>query len=108
MEGGSERVVFRLLVEMERLEATFNFESCSAPPLLLAAIEDVHFNLTIHPDSLLINAALGNMRAQDGVLPEVQHLHFTSKRLLVINCLCHKIHRCLRLVDEIFIWSFCR
>ncbi|KAK9908805.1 hypothetical protein WJX75_003140 [Coccomyxa subellipsoidea] len=70
MEGGSERVVFRLLVEMERLEASLNYESCSAPPLLLAAIEDVHFNLSVHPGTLLINANLGNMRAQDGALPE--------------------------------------
>lgn len=64
-------MVFRLMVEMERLEATLNYESCSAPPLLLAAIEDVRFNLSIHPGTLLINASLGNMRAQDGILPKV-------------------------------------
>ncbi len=58
---------------MERLEANLNYESCSAPPLLLAAIEDVRFNLSIHPGTLLINATLGNMRAQDGVLPEVYY-----------------------------------
>lgn len=85
MEGGSERVVFRLLVEMERLEASLNYESCSAPPLLLAAIEDVHFNLSVHPGTLLINANLGNMRAQDGALPEVvlSHLQQRILRLMV-------------------------
>jgi hypothetical protein len=59
------------MVEMERLEATLNYESCEVPPLMLAAIEDVRFNLNIHPTTLFINASLGNMRAQDGVLPEV-------------------------------------
>ena len=71
LEGGRDRVVFRLLMEVERLEATFNYESASAPPLLLAAIEDVRFNLSVNPGTLVINASLGNMRAQDCVLPEV-------------------------------------
>lgn len=71
LEGGRDRVVFRLLMEVERLEATFNYESASAQPLLLAAIEDVRFNLSVNPGTLVINASLGNMRAQDCVLPEV-------------------------------------
>lgn len=71
LEGGRDRVVFRLLMEVERLEATFNYESAAAPPLLLAAIEDVRFNVTVNPGTLVINASLGNMRAQDCVLPEV-------------------------------------
>ncbi len=74
LEGGRDRVVFRLLMEVERLEATFNYESASAPPLLLAAIEDVRFNLSVNPGTLVINASLGNMRAQDCVLPEVTYL----------------------------------
>ena len=73
LEGGRDRVVFRLLMEVERLEATFNYESATAPPLLLAAIEDVRFNLSVNPGTLVINASLGNMRAQDCVLPEVSH-----------------------------------
>ena len=44
----------------------------AAPPLLLAAIEDVRFNLSVNPGTLVINASLGNMRAQDCVLPEVR------------------------------------
>ena len=71
LEGGRDRVVFRLLMEVERLEAAFNYESAAAPPLLLAAIEDVRFNVAVNPGTLVINASLGNMRAQDCVLPEV-------------------------------------
>ena len=73
-------MVFRLLMEVERLEATFNYESATAPPLLLAAIEDVRFNLSVNPGTLVINASLGNMRAQDCVLPEA--------RITRIPCRC--------------------
>jgi hypothetical protein len=72
VEGGSERVLFRLLVDMERLEATLNYESCESPPLALAAIEDVRFNLGVHPAALALSASLGNLRAQDCGLPEVR------------------------------------
>ena len=69
--GGSERVVFRLLVEVDKLEASLLYESASAPPLALAHIEDVSFNLHVHPATLRLTASLGNLRAQDGALPEV-------------------------------------
>lgn len=70
LEGGAERVVFRLLVEVERLEATLNYESAAAPPLALATVEDVRLSLHVHPATLRLAASLGNLRAQDGALPE--------------------------------------
>ena len=71
LEGGSERVVFRLLVEVERLEATLNYESPTAPAAALATVEDVRLSLRVHPATLRLAASLGNLRAQDGALPEV-------------------------------------
>ena len=71
LEGGAERVVFRLLVEVERLEATLNYESLSAPAAALATVEDVRLSLRVHPATLRLAASLGNLRAQDGALPEV-------------------------------------
>jgi hypothetical protein len=70
-EGGADRVIFRLSVEVEKLEVTFNYESATAPPLGLAFVERVSFRLGVHPGSIVINASLGNMKAVDGALPEV-------------------------------------
>jgi hypothetical protein len=70
-EGGADRVIFRLSVEVEKLEVTFNYESATAPPLGLAFVERVAFRLGVHPGSIVINASLGNMKAVDGALPEV-------------------------------------
>ena len=70
--GGSERVIFRLLLDVERLEATLNYESAAGAPLMSAAIEDVTFNTSLTPATLTVNASLGNMRAQDCGLPEVR------------------------------------
>ena len=84
VEGGAERVIFRLLVDMERLEAMLNYESSACPPLLMAAIEDVRFNLGVHPAALAINASLGNLRAQDCGLPEVRG----SPKHLEHACVC--------------------
>ncbi|KAK9819963.1 hypothetical protein WJX72_004515 [[Myrmecia] bisecta] len=67
--GGSERVVFRLIVEMEKLEAVFNYEGRAEDALALASIDDVRFNLNIHPATLLLTASLGNVRLQDGAMP---------------------------------------
>ena len=72
LEGGAERVVFRLLVEVERLEATLNYESAAAPPLALATVEDARLSLHVHPATLRLAASLGNLRAQDGALPEAR------------------------------------
>ena len=72
LEGGSERTVFRLLMEVDKLEATLLYEDEGAAPLALAHIEDVRFNLHIHPATLRLTASLGNLKAQDGQLPEVR------------------------------------
>ncbi len=33
LEGGKQRTVFRLSIQMQRLEAVFNYETSDAPPL---------------------------------------------------------------------------
>jgi hypothetical protein len=70
-EGGEDRVIFRLSVEVEKLEVVFNYESPTAAPLGAAYVERVIFCLGVHPTSIVIDASLGNMKAVDGALPEV-------------------------------------
>ena len=70
--GGAERTVFRLQVEVGQLEATLLYEDATSRPLALAHIEDVRFNLHVHPATLRLTASLGNLRAQDGQLAEVR------------------------------------
>ena len=67
----SERIVFKLKVELEKLEAQLQYESSSALPLASLSIEEVVVDVTVRPDTLNANASLGNLRAQDGSLPEV-------------------------------------
>ena len=69
--GKADRVVFKVNVELEKLEARLQYESSSAPPLALVSVEAVAVDLTVRPDTLNATASLGNLRAQDGVLPEV-------------------------------------
>lgn len=70
-EGGERRVIFRLQVDVEKLEVEFNYESATVPPLGTAYVERVTFCLGVHPTSIVIDASLGNMKAVDGALPEV-------------------------------------
>lgn len=56
---------------MERLVATLLYEEEGAKPLTSAQIEDVRFNLSVHPSTLNLTTALGNLKVQDGLLPEV-------------------------------------
>ena len=70
----ADRVVFKLNVELEKLEARLQYESGSAPPLALVSVEQVAVDLTVRADTLKATASLGNLRAQDGVLPEVATL----------------------------------
>ena len=65
-------MVFKVNVELEKLEARLQYESSSAPPLALLSVEAVAVDLTVRPDTLTATASLGNLRAQDGVLPEVR------------------------------------
>lgn len=67
----ADRVVFKLNVELEKLEARLQYESGSAPPLALVSVEEVAVDLTVRPGTLTATASLGNLRAQDGILPEV-------------------------------------
>lgn len=77
-EGGASRVIFRLQVEVEKLEVEFNYESATAPPLGAAYVERLTFCLGVHPTSIVIDASLGNMKAVDGALPEVRFSHRLS------------------------------
>ena len=71
LTGGSERTVFKFQVEVERLSTTLLYEDQDSKPLALAQIDDVRFNLSVHPDTLHLTTALGNLKAQDGQLSEV-------------------------------------
>ena len=73
LTGGSERTVFKFQVEIEKLVATLLYEEQNANPLALAQIDDVRFNLSVHPNTLHLTTALGNLKAQDGQLPEVSN-----------------------------------
>ena len=69
--GKGERVVFKVNVELQKLEARLQYESTSAPSLALVSVEAVAVDLTVLPDTLHAVASLGNLRMQDGILPEV-------------------------------------
>lgn len=71
LSGGSERVVFRLIAQVDKLAASLLYEDGESTPLAIAGIEDVSFNLNVHPETLALNTSLGNLKVQDGVLPEV-------------------------------------
>ena len=60
-----------LAFQVEKLVASLLYEEGEAPPLALAQIEDVRFNLKVHPATLTLTMALGNLKAQNGQLPEV-------------------------------------
>lgn len=70
----TDRVVFKLNVELEKLEARLQYESGSAPLLALVSVEQVAVDLTVQPNTMNATASLGNLRAQDAVLPEVATL----------------------------------
>ena len=61
----------KVSLQVEKLVASLLYEEGTAPPLALAQIEDVRFNLNVHPATLMLTMALGNLKAQDGQLPEV-------------------------------------
>ena len=63
-------------VELQKLEACLQYESTGTPPLALVSVEAVLVDLTVRPDTLKALASLGNLRIQDGILPEVSmHNH---------------------------------
>jgi len=59
------------LFQVEKLVASLLYEDGESPPLALAQIEDVRFNLKVHPATLTLTTVLGNLKAQDGRLPQV-------------------------------------
>lgn len=95
--GKADRVVFKVNVELEKLEARLQYESSSAPPLALLSVEAVAVDLTVRPDTLTATASLGNLRAQDGVLPEVRTPtnDLGLSLLLVLCCQMNKFHVCI-------------
>ena len=79
-EGGTERTVFKMSVKLSKLEARMDYEAAGAAPLALLSMEAVHFDLAIHPSTMKLTASLGNLRGQDGQLPEVRGLGGGSDR----------------------------
>lgn len=73
--GNSNRVVLKVSLQLEKLEARLQYESSTAPPLGLLSVEAVAVDVTLRPDTLNATASLGNLKAQDGALPEVDTLH---------------------------------
>ena len=85
--GSGDRCIFRLLLEVERLEATFWYEMAAAPPLAITSVDDLHFNVSIYPSTLKVDASLGNVCAQDAILPMVcTHLPHKSAALRNQQC----------------------
>ena len=73
-EGGTQRTVFKMSIKLSKLEARMDYEAAGAAPLALLSMEAVHFDLAIHPSTMKLTASLGNLRGQDGQLPEVRGL----------------------------------
>ncbi len=71
--GGEERTVLRVIVAIEKLEATLQYEGTDTPPLALASVEDLSVSLNVHPSTLQLKGSLGNLRAIDTTLPEVMN-----------------------------------
>ena len=71
--GSQERTTFKLGVRVQHLEASLNYEAAASPALALLSVQDLGFRLALHPASLALSASLGNIRAQDGSLPEVRY-----------------------------------
>ena len=69
--GNSNKVVLKVSLQLEKLEARLQYESNTAPPLGLLSVEAVAVDVTLRPDTLNAVASLGNLKAQDGALPEV-------------------------------------
>ena len=86
LTGGSGRTVFQLQMEVERLVATLLYEAEEAKPLALAQIEDVRLELQVHPSTLKLTTALGNLRVQDGFLSEVIVLGYACAAHIEAGC----------------------
>ena len=61
----------RVIVAIEKLEATLQYEGTDTAPLALASVEDLSVSLNVHPSTLQLKGSLGNLRAIDACLPEV-------------------------------------
>lgn len=69
--GSKDRIVLKVSLQLEKLEARLQYESSTAPPLGLLSVEAVAVDVTLRPETLNAVASLGNLKAQDGALPEV-------------------------------------
>ena len=79
LSGGEDRVVFRFVAQVEHLSASLLYEDAQSPPLAVAGIDDFSFNLNIRPETLSLNTSLGNLKVEDGSLPEVLALLIFNK-----------------------------
>ena len=71
-QGSQERTTFKLRMAVRQLEATLNYEG--PQQLALLSVQDLGFDLALHPASMALSASLGNVRAQDASLAQVRHL----------------------------------
>ena len=57
---------------VQHLEAALNYEATAAPALAQLSVADLGFDLALQPVGMALSASLGNLRAQDASLAEVQ------------------------------------
>lgn len=91
VSGNSNRVVLKVSLQLEKLEARMQYESNTAPPLGLLSVEAVAVDVTLRPDTLNATASLGNLKAQDGALHEVCDANVLACQLQVpLFCLLQR------------------
>ncbi len=74
----------RVIVAIEKLEATLQYEGTDTPPMALASVEDLSVSLNVHPSTLQLQGSLGNLCATDTTLPEV--LILMKEQHLMLMC----------------------
>ena len=59
LEGGNTRVVFHLGIELQKLEATFNYESADVAPLASLSVQARHLFVLLHHIHCLSQQSVG-------------------------------------------------
>lgn len=67
--GDPQRTLFRLSLKMAEVRLDLNYEDASDCHLASGIFQNFSFNLDVHPASIQLNSALGNVKVFDGTLP---------------------------------------
>lgn len=82
LEGGKQRTVFRLSIQMQRLEAVFNYETSDAPPLGSVSVQ-VPGQTPSLPCVIALHACLAVLGRQSltfGFAPSAPSVHLAAMR----------------------------